>query len=64
MAAGNGGGTTVRWVQDFEMRPGAPFTDDQMTARINAGSAANLARHKKVIEEHWQETQRKEKTHG
>lgn len=63
-AAGNGGGTTVRWVQDFEMRPGAPFTDDQMTARINRGAAANLARHKEVIEEHWRQTQRKENTGG
>jgi aromatase len=49
-------GTRVRWVQDFEMRPGAPFTDEQMTARINHGSEQNLKRHKQVIEHHWKET--------
>ncbi len=47
------GGTLLRWVQDFEMRPGAPFTDEQMAARINRGSEHNLRTHKKVIEEHW-----------
>jgi aromatase len=56
--------TRVRWVQDFEMRPGAPFTDEQMTARINRGSAQNLRRHKEVIEKHWQDIQRREKGSG
>lgn len=46
-------GTRVRWVQDFEMRPQAPFTDAQMAGRINAGSEGNLRRHKQVIEQHW-----------
>src|SRR5262249_31364957 len=46
-------GTRVRWVQDFEMRPRAPFTDEQMAARINRGSERNLQRHKEVIEELW-----------
>ncbi|MDQ2810859.1 MAG: SRPBCC family protein [Actinomycetota bacterium] len=46
-------GTRVRWVQDFEMRPQAPFTDEQMTSRINAGSEGNLQRHKQVIEQRW-----------
>jgi hypothetical protein len=46
----------VRWVQDFEMSPRAPFTDTQMTSRINAGSEGNLRRHKQVIEEHWNGT--------
>jgi acyl-CoA synthetase (AMP-forming)/AMP-acid ligase II len=49
-------GTRVRWVQDFEMKPRAPFTDTQMTSRINAGSEGNLRRHKQVIEEHWNGT--------
>jgi aromatase len=49
-------GTRVRWVQDFEMRPRAPFTDAQMTSRINAGSEGNLRRHKQVIEERWNGT--------
>jgi aromatase len=56
--------TRVRWVQDFEMRPGAPFTDEQMTARINHGSKQNLKRHKEVIEQHWQDIQRREKGSG
>lgn len=56
--------TRVRWVQDFEMRPGAPFTDEQMTARINHGSTQNLKRHKEVIEQHWQDIQRREKGSG
>jgi aromatase len=59
-----GDGTKVRWVQDFEMKPGAPFTDEQMAARINHGSARNLARHKEVIERHWHDIQRKEKGDG
>lgn len=59
-----GAGTKVRWVQDFEMRPGAPFTDQQMAARINHGSVQNLARHKEVIEQHWHDIQRKEKGIG
>jgi aromatase len=44
------GGVQLRWVQDFEARPDAPFTDAQMLARINAGSEANLRRHKELIE--------------
>jgi aromatase len=63
-AAANNQATRVRWVQDFEMRPGAPFTDEQMTARINNGSKQNLMRHKEVIEKHWQDIQRREKGIG
>jgi aromatase len=40
----------VRWVQDFEMRPGAPFSDEQMAARINANSKVQLGNHKTAIE--------------
>jgi aromatase len=53
------GCTRMRWVQDFEMKPGAPFTDEQMAARINRGSAHNMRTHKQVIEQHW-----REKTNG
>ena len=50
-----GGGTRLRWVQDFEMRPGAPFSDEQMAARINRGSEHNLRTHKQLIERHWRD---------
>jgi aromatase len=43
-------GTRLRWVQDFEARPEAPFTDEGMRRRIDAGAQANLRRHKEVIE--------------
>ena len=36
------GGTRMRWVQDFAMKPGAPVDDAGMTARINANSAVQL----------------------
>ena len=29
------GGVRLRWVQDFEMKPGAPLDDDAMAIRIN-----------------------------
>lgn len=44
------GATRLRWVQDFEVLPTAPFTDAQMTERINANAAANLANHRDYIE--------------
>lgn len=44
------GGTRLRWVQDFEARPDAPFTDEEMRRRIDAGARASLRRHKQVIE--------------
>jgi len=43
-------GTRLRWVQDFEARPDAPFTDEEMRRRIDAGARANLRRHRDVIE--------------
>ena len=36
------GGTRMRWVQDFAMKPDAPVDDAGMTARINANSAVQL----------------------
>lgn len=44
-------GVRLRWIQDFEMRDDAPFTDQQMAARINGSSPAHLQNHKRVIEE-------------
>ena len=45
-----GGGSVLRWVQDFEAGPAAPFTDEQMQAHIDGSTTANLLRHKEVIE--------------
>lgn len=45
------GGTLMRWVQDFEMRPDAPLTDTEMRQRIDRGARANQLRHKEIIEE-------------
>jgi aromatase len=36
------GGTRMRWVQDFAMRPDAPVDDAQMTERINGNSKVQL----------------------
>ncbi|CAG6396585.1 SRPBCC family protein [Streptomyces cocklensis] len=36
------GGTRMRWVQDFAMKPEAPVDDAGMTERINANSAVQL----------------------
>src|SRR5215468_1612678 len=44
------GGTRLRWVQDFEARPDAPFSDEEARRRIDAGARGNLRRHKEVIE--------------
>jgi len=35
-------GVRMRWVQDFEMKPTAPVTDEQMTARLNGNTAIQL----------------------
>jgi aromatase len=37
------GGTRMRWVQDFAMRPDAPVDDDAMTTRINENSKLQMA---------------------
>lgn len=37
------GGTTMRWVQDFRMRPTAPVDTAAMTARIDANSKMQMA---------------------
>ncbi|MGH3793529.1 MAG: SRPBCC family protein [Pseudonocardiaceae bacterium] len=45
------GGTVLRWVQDFEARPDAPFTDEQLQARLISAGTHNLTRHKQIIEQ-------------
>lgn len=45
------GGTRIRWVQDFAMRPDAPVDDAAMADRINHNSAVQLARIKDLVEE-------------
>jgi aromatase len=37
-----GGGTRMRWVQDFAMRPDAPIDDAAMTLRIDANSKIQM----------------------
>jgi aromatase len=44
-------GVRLRWVQDFEVLPGAPFSDQQMGERVNRNSRLQLQRHKVLIEE-------------
>ncbi|MDT8910106.1 SRPBCC family protein [Amycolatopsis sp. PS_44_ISF1] len=45
------GGVRLRWVQDFEMKPGAPVDDPAMAARINGSSVRQQARIKKILEQ-------------
>lgn len=44
------GGVRMRWVQDFEMKPGAPVDDTTMCARINHNSAIQQERIKRLLE--------------
>lgn len=37
------GGVEMRWVQDFAMKPGAPFTDDQMATRLDTNTPTQMA---------------------
>lgn len=46
----DGDGTLLRWVQDFEVRPSAPFSEEWMRARIDAGSKVQLRHHQRHIE--------------
>ena len=43
-------GTVLRWVQEFTVKPGAPFDDAAMTARLNAATRKNMSHIKAVIE--------------
>lgn len=44
------GGVRMRWVQDFEMRPGAPVDDAGMTERLNTASPRQLELIKRKVE--------------
>jgi aromatase len=44
------GGTRMRWVQDFEMKPDAPVDDAWMTGNINRSSPIQMARIKDQVE--------------
>ena len=44
------GGTKMRWVQDFHMKPQAPVNDEQMTDRINTNSKIQMALIKEKVE--------------
>ncbi|MDQ0908904.1 aromatase [Streptomyces canus] len=43
-------GVRLRWVQDFEMKPGAPLDDSGMAERINRNSRVELALIKERLE--------------
>ncbi|MEU0537139.1 SRPBCC family protein [Amycolatopsis tolypomycina] len=45
-----GGRVRLRWVQDFELKPGAPLDDAQMTDRLNTNSAGQLKLIKDKVE--------------
>lgn len=44
------GGVRLRWVQDFEMKPGAPVDDETMRARINRNSGIQQDRIRQLLE--------------
>lgn len=45
------GGILMTWIQDFEVAPGAKFTDEQVVNGVNKHSQDNLKIFKRVIEE-------------
>jgi aromatase len=45
------GGVEMRWVQDFQMKPGAPASDEAMAAHINTNSQVQMARIKSIVEQ-------------
>ena len=45
-----GTSTKMRWVQDFQMKPGAPLNDEQMQQRIDDNSKTQMAIIKQRIE--------------
>jgi aromatase len=44
------GGVSMRWRQDFHMKPEAPFDDRQMTDRMNARTEEQMAAVKRNVE--------------
>ena len=49
----NGGSVSMRWVQDFQMKPDAPFDDRAMTERLNRTSRVQQAHVRDRIEERY-----------
>ncbi|GAA3359951.1 MULTISPECIES: SRPBCC family protein [Saccharopolyspora] len=43
-------GTVLRWVQEFTVKPEAPFDDAAMTVRLNAATRNNMNHIKAVLE--------------
>ena len=46
------GGTSMRWVQDFAMKPDAPVDDEGMTAHINRNSRVQMELIRDKVEAH------------
>ncbi|MFV0524989.1 MAG: SRPBCC family protein [Acidimicrobiales bacterium] len=46
-----GGGTWMRWAQDFQMRPDAPIDTEAMTSRINTNSKVQMDAIRQNIEQ-------------
>jgi aromatase len=44
-------GVSMRWVQDFHMKPQAPADDDTMTAHLNRNTEIQMGRIKRLVEE-------------
>jgi aromatase len=44
------GGTNMRWVQDFTMKPDAPFKDEQMEANMNKSTKVQMQVIKERVE--------------
>jgi aromatase len=50
------GSVSMRWVQDFHMKPDAPFDDAAMTERLNRTSRIQMAHVRDRIEERYRAT--------
>jgi aromatase len=50
------GGTRMRWVQEFSMKPGAPANDQQMEVYLNVNTKKQMAVIKQRIEEEFLRT--------
>jgi aromatase len=46
------GGTSMRWLQDFAMKPTAPVDDAGMTDHINRNSVIQMERIREQVEKH------------
>jgi aromatase len=44
------GGVLMRWVQEFEMRPDSPVTDEQMATRLNTNTPIQMQHVKQETE--------------